>query len=62
MIHGLNDIVYLVSAVYICDKRHKILAHDESILKLLPKTLIPFILSHQTGFTIELYEICTSFC
>ena len=45
MIHGLNDIVYLVSAVYTCDKRHKILAHNENIFKLLPKTLMPFILS-----------------
>ena len=62
MIHGLNDIVYLVSSVYTCDKRHKILAHDDNILKLLPKTLMPFILSHTAGFTIELYDMCTSFC
>ena len=62
MIHGLNDIVYLVSAVYTCDKRHKVFAHDESILRLLPWTLIRFILSHQTGFTKELYDMCTSFC
>ena len=62
MIHGLNDIVYLVSAVYTCDKRHKILAHNENIFKLLPKTLMPFILSYKTGFTIELYDMCTSFC
>ena len=38
MIHGLNDIVYLVSAVYTCDKKHKILAHDKNILNLLSKT------------------------
>ena len=62
MIHILNDIVYLVIAVYTCDKRHKILAHDENILKLLPKNLMPFILSHKTGFTIEHYDMCTSFC
>jgi len=62
MIHGLNDVVYLVSAVYTCDERHKILAHDEKILKLLPKTLIPFILCHKTGFTKELYDMCTLFC
>ena len=62
MIHGLNDIVYLVSAVYTCDKRHKVLAHDESILRLLPQTLVPFILSHRTGFAKELYDMCTSFC
>jgi len=62
MIHGVNDVVYLVSAVYTCDNRHKILAHDESILKLLPQTLIPFMLSHKTGFTKDLYDMCTSFC
>ena len=62
MVHGINDIVYLVSAVFVCDKRHKMLAHDESILQLLPKSLIPFILSHQTGFTKELSDLCTTLC
>jgi len=52
MIHGVNDVM---SAVYTCDNRHKILAHDESILKLLPQTLIPFMLSHKTGSTKDLY-------
>ena len=62
MIHGINDIVYLVSAVYVCDKRHKTLAHDESILQQLPRSLIPFILSHQTGFTKELFDMCIQHC
>jgi len=59
MIHGFNDIVYLVSAVFVCDKRHKMLAHEESILQVLLRSLIPFILSHQTGFTKELFDLCT---
>jgi len=49
MIHGVNDVV---SAVYTCDNRHKILPHDESILKLLPQTLLYK----------DLYDMCTSFC
>ena len=59
MVHGIDDSVYLVSAVFVCDKRHKMLAYDESILQLLPKSLIPFILSHQTGGN---YLICAQHC
>ena len=62
VIHGISDIVYLVSAVYTCNQRHKVLAHDESILELLPRMIIPFILSHQTGFTKELFDMCTMLC
>ena len=54
--------MYLVSVGYTCNQRHKVLAHDESILELLPRMMIPFILSHQTGFTKELFDMCTMLC
>ena len=62
LLHGLEDVVYLVSAVYACKRRHKILSHDPAILSLLPKEVVPFVLSHQTGITMELFEMCTSLC
>ena len=62
VLHGLNDKVLLVSAVYSCDERHKILAHDEMVLKQLPSLLIPFCLLHKTGFTRELFDTCQAFC
>ena len=62
VLHGLNDQVLLVSVVYSCEKRHKILAHDELVLKQLPSHLIPFCLLHKTGFTRELFDTCQAFC
>lgn len=41
-IHAIDDVVLLVSAVYTCEKKHKILAHDEMMLKQLPAPVIPF--------------------
>jgi len=55
-------IVFLVSAVYSCEKGHKILACDEMILKKIPKSLVPFSLLHKTGFTKNLIDIYTGFC
>jgi len=62
VLHGMNDKVLLVSAVYSCEKRHKLLAHDETVLKQLPSHLIPFCLLHKTGFTQELVDTCQAFC
>ena len=62
IIHDVDDFVLLVSSVYVCDGGHKLLAHDERVLKLLPKDTIPFILLHQTGFTIRFVELCQSLC
>ena len=65
MIYGLNDIqcIQYVSAMHICDKKYKILVHDQNILKLLPVTLIPFFLLHKTGFTKSFtIHSYTSFC
>lgn len=61
-INGIDDIVLLVSAVYTCEKRHKILAHDEIVLKQLPEPMIPFCLLHKTGFTRELVDLCVALC
>ena len=61
-IHGIDDIVLLVSAVYTCEKRHKTLAHDEIVLKQLPEPMIPFCLLHKTGFTKELVDLCVALC
>ena len=58
MIHVFNDIVYLVSASFVCDKRHKILAHDESILQQLPTSLFYHI---KLGL-LRNYLICVQRC
>ena len=62
LLHSIEDIVYLISAVYVCDNKHKLLSHDTVVLSLLPKEVIPFILSHQTGVTRQLFNMCTSLC
>ena len=61
LIHDLDNVVYLVSAVYNYVNRHRLLAHDESILGRFPTpTLIPFVLLKQTGMTSSLSNMCTS--
>lgn len=58
ILHGMNNIVYLVSAVYTCDNQHQIMAHDELILSTLSsKMTTPFVLFHRTGFTRELVDM-----
>lgn len=60
ILHGIGNVVYLVTAVYSCDNNHRILAHDETLLQCFPsQTLIPFVLLHRTGFTRELIDMCT---
>ena len=62
-LHGIDNIVILVSAVYLCDNRHKLLANDELILERFPSsTMIPFILLHRTGFTRGVVDMCMSLC
>ena len=42
-LHGIDNIVILVSAVYLCDNRHKLLANDEIVLEKFPSSaMIPF--------------------
>lgn len=63
ILHGIENTVILVSAVYVCDNRHKLLAHDEIVLDKFPsKNMIPFLLLHRTGFTRELTDLCTALC
>ena len=62
-LHGIDNIVILVSAVYLCDNRHKLLANDELILEKFPSsTMIPFILLHRTGFTRGVVDMCMALC
>ena len=62
LIHDISDIVFLVSAVYVCDNGHKTLAHDPYILKAMPHSSITFVLLHQTGFTRAFVDLCSSLC
>ena len=63
LIHDMDNVVLLVSAVYRCENGHKLLAHDDSILKCFPlKSMIPFILLSRTGFTRQFVNACTSLC
>ena len=62
LLHDMDNIVYLVSAVYRCDNQHFLLAHDEAILSSFPTpTMIPFVLLKRTGVTNSLAEMCTLF-
>ena len=55
--------VLLVSATYTCENSHKLLAHDESILKRFPsKSMIPFVFLARTGFTTQLVDTCIVLC
>ena len=62
-LHDMHSTILLVSAVYACDSGHKVLAHDESVLKHFPTyRMVPFILLSKTGFTAEFVDTCTSLC
>lgn len=63
VLQGTDNIVLLVSAVYTCDKGHKVLANDEKVLDKFPSnSVIPFHLLHRTGLTRKLVDMCTLFC
>ena len=52
ILQGVDNIVVLVSIVYVCDNMHKMVAHDDIILKSFPSAdMMPFLLLHRTGFT-----------
>jgi hypothetical protein len=54
-------VVLLVSATYVCENNHRLLAHDESILKHFPeRRMIPFELQHRAGFTLNFLDTCTA--
>lgn len=46
-----------------CENGHKTLAHDARVLEVITcPSLVPFVLLHQTGFTKEFVDLCTSMC
>ncbi len=62
---GLQNNVFLVSCVYLCEKfQHEIIGHDPALLTSLrtrfPFLRIPFVLFHKSGVTRELYEFISS--
>jgi hypothetical protein len=58
IIHGVDNIVFLVSAVYVCSNNYRLLAHDPVIQNCFCfKSVIPFVLLHKTGFTREFAEM-----
>ena len=60
-LHAMDNIVLLVSAVYTCDNKHRLLSHDPLILDCYPlKSIIPFVFLHKTGFVGDFAETCTS--
>ena len=61
-IHGVEDTILLVSAVYICDRNHKTLAHDPRVINTLSRSIVPFVLIHRTGFHRLFLNMISSFC
>ncbi len=62
-LHDVKAVVLLVSAIYVCENGHKTLAHDTRVLEMITcPSLVPFVLLHQTGFTKEFVDLCTSMC
>ena len=60
-LYGLTNNVLLVSRVYVCDRRHQIIAHDPSVLSQVKGILpIPFLLFHKAGVTRELHSFIIS--
>ena len=61
LLHDMHHVVLLVSATYVCENNHRLLAHDESILKHFPeRRMIPFELLHRAGFTLNFVNTCTA--
>ena len=59
LLHDIHNVALLVSATYICENRHRVLAHDECILKCFTaQRMIPFVLLFRTGFTLEFIDTC----
>lgn len=59
VIQDVDNVALLVSAVYVCEQRHKVLGHDEAVLSVFPScSIIPFIVLSPTGFTHDLMNLC----
>lgn len=61
-IHCAGENILLVSAVFICDDKHRTLAHDPRVLEMIPREMIPFALMHRTGFSRVFIDMVASFC
>ena len=60
LLYGIIGPIYLVSRVYRCSGNHaEVIAHDPSILNLVPESRRPFILSHIAGVTCQLQDYVT---
>ena len=60
-LYGLTKNVLLVSRVYICDRRHYIIANDPSVLSQAKGILpCPFVLFHRSGVSRELHRFIVS--
>ena len=60
-LYGLTNNVLLVSRVYVCDRKHQIIAHDPYVLSQVKGILrIPFVLFHKAGVTRELHSFIIS--
>ena len=60
LLYGINGPIYLVSRVYRCSGNHaEVIAHDPSILNLVPESRRPFVLSHIAGVTCQLQDYVT---
>ncbi len=57
-LYCIQELVLLVSSVYLCDNHHQVLSHHPSLLEEVRKSLfrIPFVLFHKSGVTRELYN------
>ena len=53
MLHDICSIVLLVGVAYECfDNNHRLISYDPEILHVIPDTeMIPFCLTHKSGFT-----------
>ena len=61
MLHALDNIVLLISSMYICHRDHEFMSHVARVLALFPPKIdIPFVLVHRTGFTAEYIEMSNS--
>lgn len=60
-IHGICNVILLVSRVYKCNKGHEISASNPKIIACHPiPQLIPFQLWHITGFTVDFIDYVVS--
>lgn len=61
LLYGLRNAVLLVSRVYLCKNRHRIISHDHGILSQVKRDFpSPFVLFHKSGVTREMFQFFAS--